>query len=144
MDVMISNSRSWLRRISSAAALGLVAGLLSSLPSAAADLPQVDPSVAIVTSGPLSAEGRYRIVITVSEIYHHVFAQWLTYGPEGSGAKVSSQYAIEDDQLGGWKYSIKMISNIEWHGDDELRLRINDRKNCAIKLSRESYAATCE
>jgi len=124
--------------------LGLALALISSSSPAFAEVPTVDASVAVVSSGPFTEAGRYRLVVSVSEIYHHVFVQWITYGPEGSGAKIASEYAVSDEELGGWKYSVKMLSNLEWVGSDKVRLRVNDRRNCEFSLKRESYAVVCE
>lgn len=144
MGVGTGKSKNVFVNLARAAILFVVAAVSIGSSSGTIEPPEVSPSVATVLSGPITAEGRYRVIVTVSEIYHHVFIEWLTYGPEGSGAKVASRYAVEDEKLGGWKYSVKMISNMKWEGDNLLSLRINDRSNCKISAARESYSVTCE
>lgn len=108
-------------------------------------LPSVDANVVSVSVGPRMPGGRYRIVVTVDDIYHHVFVDWLSFAGEGEGpAKVASRYAVTDLDLGGGRFSIKSLDELTWSGPSSVQLRVNERKRCRLLLFESRYDADCD
>jgi len=108
-------------------------------------IPAVDANVVSVSVGPRLPGGRYRIVVTVDEIYHHVFVDWLLFEGEGEGpARVASRYAVTDSDLGGGRFSIKSLDELTWSGSSSVRFRVNERKSCKLLLFETRYDADCD
>lgn len=124
--------------------LVLIAGLRSPVAHASENVPPVAASVSIVSSGPSAGDGHFRLIISVSEIYHHVFVDWVALGEEGSSATVTNRYAVQDEDLGGYKLSVKHIADVRWVDYQTVRLRVNDRTDCTLRLSPSRYEAACE
>lgn len=82
----------------------------------------VAPHVDIVSSGPIkwgydkdsNAKGvRYRIVITLSEVYHYIYIQELNYGDEGCCVEVIRTFQIDIEKNLEKRYFYG-ISDIQW------------------------------
>ncbi len=106
--------------------------------------PEVAADVLIVSSGPLNGPWRYRIIVAVSEVYHHLYAQRIVYGPEGSEPEIASAYSVGDADLGGSNYSVKMVQGVEWIDYRHVKIRINDRRDCTLELGDSQYTIECQ
>ena len=131
-------------RDSRAAAAILILGLVSWEMPARAEVPAVSADVSTVSSEPPAGDGHFRMIVSVSEVYHHVFIDWVALGEEGSSPAIAGRYAVKDEDLGGGKVSVKYISGIEWKDYHTVELRVNDRADCTLSLGRTSYEASCK
>jgi len=103
-----------------------------------ADAPHVDPIVHTVHTSPLLGDSVFRIVITISEIYYHIYVQKISFGDEGCCPKIINSYAIKDEDLGGL-YSLKSISQFKWIKFDKFQLIINNKNKFEIQVFKNTY-----
>ena len=124
--------------------LVLAIGLSGLTASASTEVPTVAADVSVVSSGPPAGDGHFRMIVSVSEIYQHVFIDWVALGEEGSSPTISQRYAVKDEDLGGRKFSVKYISGIEWTDYRTVKLRVNDRSDCTLTLGQSGYEVACK
>ena len=88
-----------------------------------ASILDIHPNIITVSSGLSSAYSRFRLIVTKSEIYLHLYIQKIEIGEEGCCTKVVKTYDIDGDKLGG-NYSIYSVTDIKWLSHDSLKLKV--------------------
>jgi len=97
----------------------------------------VDPTVEVVSIGPKEEYGigegyKFMVILTVSEIYYHVYIQEITFGEEGCCKKIKRFFQIKDKDLSG-DFGIKSFEDIKWLSPNSFIITFNESERFIIK-----------
>lgn len=99
--------------------------------------PLVDPSVEIISIGPEEEYGvggghKFMVILTVSEIYYHLYIQEIAFGEEGCCKKVKRFFQIPDKDLSG-DFEIKSFEGVKWLSPSSFIITLNEHERFIIK-----------
>jgi hypothetical protein len=97
----------------------------------------VDPTVEAVSIGPKSEYGigeghKFMVIVTVSEIYYHLYIQRISFGEEGCCKKIERAFQILDKDLSG-DFEIKSFEGIKWLSWNSFIITLNENERFIVK-----------
>lgn len=99
--------------------------------------PLVDPTVEIMSIGPKNEYGigegnKLMVILTVSEIYYHLYIQEISFGEEGCCKKIERVFQIPDKDLSG-DFEIKSYEGIKWLSWNSFIITLNEKERFIVK-----------
>lgn len=105
----------------------------------------VDPRVTAISVGPKKeygtlGEGYYfMVILTLSEIYYHVYVEEITSGEEGCCLKITRCFQIRDEDLSG-RFGIKSFQGVKWLNPTSFIITLNEHEKFIIRdLDKNNY-----